>query len=108
MGEIMSFVKPAAIVVDGLAVLAAAPPRTPVIVMTGFGDVAAAVEAMRRGAWDFVEKPVRMAELVAHAARARDRAGDRAALPGIVGTSAPIQQLADADARLGATKAVEQ
>ena len=91
---------------DGLAVLAAAPPRTPVIVMTGFGDVAAAVEAMRRGAWDFVEKPVRMAELVAHAARARDRAGDRAALPGIVGTSAPIQQLADAVARIGATEAV--
>ena len=94
--------------VDGLAVLAAAPTTSDVIVMTGFGDVASAVDAMRRGAWGFVEKPVRMAELVAHAARARARhqGEPRAALAGIVGTSPPIQQLAEAVARVGASGAV--
>ncbi|MEP6859155.1 MAG: sigma-54 dependent transcriptional regulator [Deltaproteobacteria bacterium] len=89
--------------VDGLAVLAAAPASSAVIVMTGFGDVEAAVEAMRRGAWNFVEKPVRMAELVAHAARARTRTG---ALSGIVGASAAIHQLSGAVTRVGATGAV--
>src|SRR3569833_1613842 len=114
MGEIMSFVKPASIVVDdhaamarlvadnleadgwdvraldsgraaiaamaarapdlvvtdqrmpdnnSLAVLAAAPPRAPVIVITVFGDVAAAVEAKQRDTRDNNEKPDRMAEL---------------------------------------------
>jgi len=89
---------------DGLAVLAAAPADTPVIVMTGFGDIQAAVEAMRRGAWEFVEKPVRMAELVAHAARARGRRRE-SALPGIVGASVAIQQLAEAVTRVGASSA---
>ena len=32
-------------------------PRTPVIVMTGFGTVEMAVHAMRRGASDFLLKP---------------------------------------------------
>ncbi|HET9989108.1 MAG TPA: sigma-54 dependent transcriptional regulator [Kofleriaceae bacterium] len=90
--------------VDGLAVLAAAPRDTAVIVMTAFGDVEAAVEAMRRGAWDFVEKPVRMAELVAHAARARARLREHA-LAGIIGASAPMQQLARAASRVAPTGA---
>ena len=33
-------------------------PETPVVVLTGFGTVATAVEAMKLGAADFVEKPV--------------------------------------------------
>ncbi len=46
--------------VDGLAVLRTVherSPDTPVVVVTAFGDVDVAVEAMRAGAWDFVEKP---------------------------------------------------
>ncbi|MEO0052590.1 MAG: sigma-54 dependent transcriptional regulator [candidate division WOR-3 bacterium] len=47
--------------VDGLAVMSAAKknnPDTEVIIVTGFGTIATAVEAMRQGAFDFVTKPV--------------------------------------------------
>src|SRR5213076_3583523 len=46
---------------DGLAVLDAAlslDPTLPVIVMTAFGSIEAAVDAMKRGAEDFITKPV--------------------------------------------------
>jgi DNA-binding NtrC family response regulator len=52
----------------GLDVLAAArrtDPRLPVVVMTAFGTVATAVEAMKLGALDFLEKPVEIDELFA-------------------------------------------
>jgi DNA-binding NtrC family response regulator len=45
---------------EGLAVLdriRAIDPTLPVLVMTGWGSVAGAVEAMRRGARDYIEKP---------------------------------------------------
>jgi DNA-binding NtrC family response regulator len=51
---------------SGLEVLAAArraQPRVPVVVLTGYGTVAAAVEAMKLGAYDFLEKPVDIDEL---------------------------------------------
>lgn len=40
-----------------LSVLRASDPRLPVVVMTAWGSVESAVEAMRRGAGDYVEKP---------------------------------------------------
>ncbi|HTQ79914.1 MAG TPA: sigma-54 dependent transcriptional regulator [Thermoanaerobaculia bacterium] len=52
--------------VSGLEVLAAsraAQPRTPVVVLTGYGTVATAVEAMKLGAYDFLEKPVAIDDL---------------------------------------------
>ncbi len=51
---------------SGLEVLAAsrrAQPGTPVVVLTGFGTVGTAVEAMKLGAYDFREKPVEIDDL---------------------------------------------
>jgi DNA-binding NtrC family response regulator len=63
--------------VSGLQVLEAsraAQPRVPVVVLTGFGTVGAAVEAMKLGAYDFLEKPLEIDDL----ARLIERAiGDR-------------------------------
>ncbi|HYX23224.1 MAG TPA: sigma-54 dependent transcriptional regulator [Thermoanaerobaculia bacterium] len=52
--------------VSGLRVLAAsraAQPRVPVVVLTGYGTVGAAVEAMKLGAYDFLEKPLELDDL---------------------------------------------
>ncbi|KQM65952.1 Fis family transcriptional regulator [Sphingomonas sp. Leaf17] len=46
-------------------------PDLPVILITGHGDVAMAVNAMHRGAWDFLTKPFDPAVLVAAVQRAR-------------------------------------
>ncbi len=52
---------------------------TPVVFLTGHGDVPASVRAMKRGALDFLQKPVAADELFAavSAALARDEAGRR-------------------------------
>ncbi len=52
---------------------------TPVVFLTGHGDVPASVRAMKRGALDFLQKPVVADELFAavSAALARDEAGRR-------------------------------
>jgi len=53
---------------DGLDVVRASrrsSPSTPVVVMTAFGSVATAVEAMKLGAADFLEKPVELPALFA-------------------------------------------
>lgn len=71
---------------DGMALLRriqSIDPGLPVILMTGHGDVPMAVEAMRIGAFDFVEKPFepdRLADLVARASEARARTLETRAL----------------------------
>lgn len=48
-------------------------PRPPVIIITGFGDIATAVEAMKNGAHDFLEKPIKFDQLEATLMRAREQ-----------------------------------
>src|SRR5688572_1387608 len=53
--------------IDGAAVVEAAVQRYPdivAIVVTGYGTVKDAVEAIKRGAWDFVSKPFQIDELL--------------------------------------------
>lgn len=59
---------------DGLAVLKAvkeAQPRTEVIVMTAYGTIESAVEAMRLGAFDYLQKPFSEQELLLKVEKAR-------------------------------------
>ena len=65
---------------DGLDVLSAIvgeTPETPVIVVSGAGTMRDAVEALRRGAWDFVVKPMYDPELLV---RSFERALEKASL----------------------------
>src|SRR5450830_299567 len=61
---------------SGLEVLAhvvAQDADLPVIVVTGHGDVGMAVEAMRAGAYDFIEKPFAAERLLEAARRAQEK-----------------------------------
>lgn len=49
---------------DGMSLLQAVDPGIPVILITGHGGIAQAVEAMKLGAYDFIEKPYRQDRLI--------------------------------------------
>ncbi len=62
--------------VDGLAILRKAKQELPdaeVVVITGHGDVQSAVEAMKAGASNFLQKPVNLAELRTMVGKAAER-----------------------------------
>jgi len=62
--------------IDGMQFLQRAraiDPDLPVILITGHGDVSMAVEAMRDGAYDFIEKPFAVEDLVDTVTRALDK-----------------------------------
>ncbi|MCS6797118.1 MAG: sigma-54 dependent transcriptional regulator [Myxococcota bacterium] len=61
---------------DGLELLEAletVSPDSEVVVMTAYGTIETAVEAMRRGAYDFLEKPLRRVHLVKTIRKAAER-----------------------------------
>ncbi|MGB0034612.1 MAG: sigma-54 dependent transcriptional regulator [Candidatus Acidiferrales bacterium] len=92
-------------------------PRTEVAIMTGHGSIESAVDAMRQGAYDYIEKPFRveklrqllqrMAEkvrLVTENQFLRERVNTESQLDGIVGTSAKIQDMMRMVSRLKETR----
>jgi two-component system, NtrC family, response regulator AtoC len=92
-------------------------PRTEVAIMTGHGSIESAVDAMKLGAYDYIEKPFRvekmrlllqrMAEkvrLVTENQFLRDRVNTEESLDGIVGTSANIQDVLRMISRLKDTR----
>ena len=79
--------------IDGSAVVEAAVERYPhiiAIVVTGYGTVKDAVEAIKRGAWDYLAKPVD-ADQVVQALRGNGHADDEAAAP--VFAAPPLKRL---------------
>ncbi len=60
---------------SGLDLLRRLRDECPVILVTGFGSLTAAVEASRGGAWDFISKPFKVEEVVAAARRALEQPG---------------------------------
>jgi len=63
----------------GLDLLRKLRDKSPVILVTGFGTLEAAVEAAREGAWDFISKPFKVEEVTAAARRAMEK--DKGASP---------------------------
>jgi DNA-binding NtrC family response regulator len=95
--------------IDGSAVIEAAVARYPhiiAIIVTGFGTVKDAVEAIKRGAWDFVSKPFQIDELLhvldsaieqrrlkSENAYLRSQLEERYRFEGIIGKSRPMARL---------------
>jgi len=92
-------------------------PRTEVAIMTGHGSIESAVEAMRQGAYDYIEKPFRVEKLrqllqrMAEKVRLvnenqflRERVNTETQLDGITGTSAKIQDVMRMVSRLKDTR----
>lgn len=90
---------------------------TPVIVMTAFGSVEAAVSAMKEGAFDFITKPLDTDHLIILIKRAletqrlvtenillKEEVSARFGLPGIIGKSRNIVDVAQIVQKVAATK----
>jgi DNA-binding NtrC family response regulator len=104
---------------DGIAVLRQAKesdPEMPVIVMTAFGTIENAVEAMKLGAYDFVQKPVDVDHLILLLRRCREHRElqfenlllreefqKRYRLPAIIGESPNIVDISRAIQRVAPT-----
>ncbi len=58
---------------DLLKAVKAVSPETEVVLMTAFGTIETAVEAMRAGAYDFVEKPLKRINITKTVAKAAER-----------------------------------
>jgi DNA-binding NtrC family response regulator len=104
---------------DGIAVLQQvkeSDPECPVIVMTAYGTIEHAVEAMKLGAFDFIQKPLDVDHLILLLRRCRehrelrhenlllkDEFQKRYGFPAIVGDSTPIVDVSHAIQRVAPT-----
>jgi DNA-binding NtrC family response regulator len=115
---ILDLVMPGRSGLDLLSDLAERRLRAPVIVLTATKTVATAVEAMKRGAADYVTKPfevdalrikvrrlLEQGELERELARLRDEVSRRSRLGGLIGRSAPMQELFRAIERVATSRA---
>ncbi|MDQ3263809.1 MAG: sigma-54 dependent transcriptional regulator [Myxococcota bacterium] len=107
--------------VDGFDVLAAArqaDPALPVIVMTAFGSIDTAIEAIKRGAFHYLTKPFRLEEVRLFVSRAleeramraqvrslRRATADRFSLGQMIGRSPVMKSLFERIERVAATSA---
>ncbi|MFP4827635.1 MULTISPECIES: sigma-54-dependent transcriptional regulator [Paraburkholderia] len=94
-------------------------PEVPIILVTGHGDISMAVQAMRDGAYDFIEKPFASERLIETVRRALERrllvlenlalrrelAGHDALAPRIIGKSPAIEQVRKLIANVAPTDA---
>jgi len=106
---------------DGLTLLGeiqTQSPGTTVIMMTAFGAVDSAVEAMKQGAYDYISKPFKMDEILIVLSRVveekrlrqelvfmREELAGRYSFANIVGKSKPMQQVFDLIRRVATTTA---
>ena len=106
---------------DGLALLSRLLSREPqpvLILLTAYGNVETAVEAMKRGAYDFLPKPVNLdrLELLLKRALAERRLGaenqrlkaqldSKYGFENIIGASAPMQEVFDTIRQVAPTRA---
>lgn len=105
--------------VDGFDLLEAVhdiDPLVPVLIMTAFGAVDSAIEAIRRGAFHYVTKPFQLDEVLVYVERALDDrrvrrenrslrriARERSSLEQMVGSSEPMQRLKERIQKVAAT-----
>ena len=107
-GVIVSDIRlPGASGLDLLAQCRERAPEVPIILVTGHGDISMAVQAMRDGAYDFIEKPFASERLIEAVRRALERrklvlenqalrrelAGQSSVAPRIIGRSPAIEQV---------------
>ncbi len=106
---------------DGIAVLKrmkAVDPTVPVIMMTAYGEVDTAVEAMKSGAYDFVLKPfgleklkitihnaLEVHRLKGEIAYLKEKTGSQAGFKNFVGQSLPMKEIFAKIQKIGKSKA---
>src|SRR5581483_12008756 len=102
---------------DLLDVVRRGDPHTPVIVLTAYGTVATAVEAMKKGAFDYLVKPFDAGEMELRIERAlalgrfrveadylREEAETRGGLDELIGVSAAMRRVFDLVEQVAPTK----
>jgi two-component system response regulator AtoC len=106
---------------DGLSLIAKIlqTPRPPIcMLMTAYGSIATAVDAMKRGAYDFVTKPINLDELSIKISRAiqgrrlaqeniqlRQQVEDRYGMENLIGESLAMQKIYDTIRQVAPTRA---
>jgi two-component system NtrC family response regulator len=91
-------------------------PEVPVVLITAYGSIASAVEAMKAGAYDYLTKPIELDELVYLIDRVTERRQlltevqelrtqlrERFRVEGIIGDSGPMQEVLSLVARVAPT-----